>query len=36
MVVFFPQVAYVTNTDVQFTPYLTSKPEFRDVAVVSN
>lgn len=35
MVLFFPEVPYVTNTNVRFTPYLTSKPEFRDVAIVS-
>lgn len=35
MVLFFPQVPYVTSADVRFTPYLTSKPEFRDVAVMA-
>jgi peptide/nickel transport system substrate-binding protein len=34
MVVNFPKVAYVTGKNVVFTPYLSSKPEFRDVAIV--
>ncbi|MQA13274.1 MAG: hypothetical protein GEV09_03625 [Pseudonocardiaceae bacterium] len=34
MVVLFPKVPYVTADHVRgFTPYITSKPEFRDVAV---
>jgi peptide/nickel transport system substrate-binding protein len=35
MVVLFPKVQYVAQDDVVFTPYLSSKPEFRDVAIVS-
>jgi hypothetical protein len=35
MVVLFPNVPYVAQSDVVFTPYLSSKPEFRDVAIVS-
>ena len=34
MVVLFPQVPYAMADNVVFEPYLTSKPEFRDVAVV--
>jgi peptide/nickel transport system substrate-binding protein len=34
MVVLFPKVPYVAQADVVFTPYLSSKPEFRDVAIV--
>lgn len=33
MVVLYPRVAYVTQQDVAFEPYVTSKPEFRRVAV---
>lgn len=36
MVVFFPQVAYVTQDNVVFHPYLTSKPEFRDIAILQD
>jgi peptide/nickel transport system substrate-binding protein len=36
MVVLFPQIAYVTESNVVFTPYLSSKPEFRDVAVLAD
>jgi peptide/nickel transport system substrate-binding protein len=36
MVVFFPQVSYVAKDNVVFEPYLTSKPEFRDVAVLQD
>jgi peptide/nickel transport system substrate-binding protein len=35
MVVLFPNVPYVAQSDVVFTPYLSSKPEFRDVAIVA-
>lgn len=34
MVVMFPRVPYAMGTDVVFEPYLTSKPEFRNVAKV--
>lgn len=34
MVVFFPKTPYVASSDAVFTPYLTSKPEFRDVAIL--
>ena len=33
-VLMFPEVAYVMHDDVVFEPYLTAKPEFRDVAIV--
>ena len=36
MVVLFPQVPYVAQSNVRFTPYLSSKPEFRDVAIVQD
>jgi peptide/nickel transport system substrate-binding protein len=36
MVVLFPQVSYVTQDNVVFQPYLSSKPEFRDVAVLQD
>jgi peptide/nickel transport system substrate-binding protein len=36
MVVLFPQVPYVTQSNVRFTPYLSSKPEFRDVAIMQD
>lgn len=36
MVVLFPNVPYVTQSNVVFTPYLSSKPEFRDVAIVAD
>jgi peptide/nickel transport system substrate-binding protein len=35
MVVLFPKVPYVAQSNVVFTPYLSSKPEFRDVAVIA-
>ena len=35
MVILFPNVPYVTQSNVVFTPYLSSKPEFRDVAIVA-
>lgn len=34
MVILFPQVPYAMNDNVVFEPYLTAKPEFRDVAIV--
>ena len=34
MVVLFPKVPYVAQANAAFTPYLSSKPEFRDVAIV--
>ena len=34
MVVNFPKVPYVMGDNVVFQPYLSSKPEFRDVAIV--
>ncbi|HEU4841679.1 MAG TPA: ABC transporter substrate-binding protein, partial [Ilumatobacteraceae bacterium] len=36
MVVLFPQVPYVAQSNVRFTPYLSSKPEFRDVAIIQD
>ena len=36
MVILFPQVPYVTQSNVRFTPYLSSKPEFRDVAIIQD
>ena len=36
MVVLFPQVPYVMADNVVFQPYLSSKPEFRDVAVLQD
>jgi peptide/nickel transport system substrate-binding protein len=36
MVILFPQVSYVTQGNVVFEPYLTSKPEFREVAVLQD
>jgi peptide/nickel transport system substrate-binding protein len=36
MVVLFPQVPYVMADNVAFQPYLSSKPEFRDVAVMQD
>jgi peptide/nickel transport system substrate-binding protein len=36
MVVMFPNIPYVTQSNVVFTPYLSSKPEFRDVAIVAD
>ena len=36
MVMLFPQVPYVTQSNVRFTPYLSSKPEFRDVAIIQD
>lgn len=35
MVLMFPQVPYATATDVEFTPYLTSKPEFREIGILA-
>ena len=36
MVILFPNVPYVTQSNVVFTPYLSSKPEFRDVAIIQD
>jgi peptide/nickel transport system substrate-binding protein len=36
MVVLFPQVTYVAQANAVFEPYLTSKPEFRDVAIIQD
>lgn len=36
MVILFPNVPYVTQSNVAFTPYLSSKPEFRDVAIMAD
>jgi len=36
MVLLFPNVPYVTQSNVVFTPYLSSKPEFRDVAILAD
>ena len=36
MVVLFPQVPYVAQSNVRFTPNLSSKPEFRDVAIIQD
>jgi peptide/nickel transport system substrate-binding protein len=36
MVVVFPQVTYAARANAVFEPYLSSKPEFRDVAVLQD
>jgi peptide/nickel transport system substrate-binding protein len=36
MVLMFPQVPYATLDGVEFTPYLTSKPEFRAVGIAAS
>ena len=36
MVILFPKVPYVTQSNVVFQPYLSSKPEFRDVAIIGS